>query len=82
MFHKNINMERQIGEVFKYNGITLEVVESKNTELKNEIRGFKIECKMCFFKDKPFSFCSKIKCAKHERLDCKNVYFIPVINVY
>lgn len=75
-------MEYKIGQQFKFNGTTLEVVESKYSELKGESCAYKIECEMCFFKDKPFSFCSKIKCAKHERLDGKNVYYIPVINVY
>lgn len=71
-------MEYKIGQQFKFNGTTLEVVESKYSELKGEYCAYKIECEMCFFKDKPFSFCSKIKCAKHERLDGKNVYFIEV----
>ena len=60
-------MEPKIGKTFSLNGTTIEVVESNL-----------IECDMCYFKRHSFSFCSKIKCANHERLDDKYVYFKEV----
>lgn len=54
-------MEYKIGQQFKFNGTTLEVVENSN-----------YNCEKCFFFKRA---CDKIKCLMSERTDSKNVIF-------
>ena len=59
-------MEREIGDIFNYNGVKLQIVESN---------GY---CNNCYFNDSCIT-CTKPKnlnnCQKHNRKDNKNIYF-------
>ena len=62
-------MEREIREIFDYNGTTFEIVE---TEYHS--------CDNCAFFEQSLEFCNNIKCANYERFDGKNIYFKEVNN--
>lgn len=59
-------MEREIGDIFNYNGVKLQIVESN---------GY---CNNCYFNDSCIT-CTKPntldKCQKHYRKDNKNIHF-------
>lgn len=66
--HSQINnvMERKIGDIFNYNGVKLQIVESN---------GY---CNNCYFNDSCIT-CTKPNtldnCQKHYRKDNKNIHF-------
>lgn len=60
--------ERQIGEVFKYNGVKLKVRKMSPWG----------ECRKCFFFKEGNVTCGGPKCAAYERKDKNYVYFEKV----
>lgn len=59
-------MEREVGEIFEYEGIKLEVVETEDSS-----------CRGCYFLDLRYK-CRQQLCMRFPRKDRKNVVFKSV----
>lgn len=73
-------MYKEVGDIFKYQNITLQVVENCDVYCREypiylkEYDILKRHCKDCYFY-KTFKLCNILLCSKKERKDHKDVIF-------
>ena len=75
-------MYKEIGDIFKYQGVTLQVIESCGVSCKGctaiqQCNGIQHCCNNCYFYE-TFGHCSTMLCSHIERKDHKDVIFKKV----
>ena len=75
-------MYKEIGDIFKYQGITLQVIESCSVSCKGctaiqQCNGIQHCCNNCYFYE-TFGHCGTMLCSHIERKDHKDVIFKKV----
>ena len=75
-------MYKEIGDIFKYQGVTLQVIESCGVSCKGctaiqQCNGIQHCCNNCYFYE-TFGHCGTMLCSHIERKDHKDVIFKKV----
>ena len=75
-------MYKEIGDIFKYQGVTLQVIESCGVSCKGctaiqQCNGVQHCCNNCYFYE-TFGHCGTMLCSHIERKDHKDVIFKKV----